>query len=77
MLKNIQQVNILKEKLLNNAGEIRMMDILIKNAIIVTVNKEREVIFDGALVVKDNKIADIGNSKEIESKYTDVKNYRC
>ncbi|EQG02968.1 amidohydrolase family protein [Clostridioides difficile 6041] len=50
-----------------------MMDILIKNAIIVTVNKEREVIFDGALVVKDNKIADIGNSKEIESKYTDVK----
>ncbi len=31
----------IKRKLLNNAGEIRMMDILIKNAIIVTVNKER------------------------------------
>lgn len=39
-----------------------MMDILIKNAIIVTVNKEREVIFDGALVVKDNKTAEIGRA---------------
>ncbi len=33
-----------------------MMDILIKNAIIVTVNKEREVIFDGALVVKITRL---------------------
>lgn len=50
-----------------------MMDIFIKNVIIVIVNKEREVIFDGVLVVKDNKIVDIGNFKEIESKYIDVK----
>ncbi|GAA0238338.1 amidohydrolase family protein [Metaclostridioides mangenotii] len=50
-----------------------MIDILIKNAIIVTVNKNREVLFDGAIAIKDDRILDIGNSKDLELKYTEVK----
>lgn len=50
-----------------------MIDILIKNAIIVTVNKGREVLFDGAIAIKDDRILDIGNSKDLVLKYTEVK----
>lgn len=50
-----------------------MIDILIKNAIIVTVNKSREVIFDGGIAVKDDRIVAVGPSKEIENKYSDIK----
>ncbi len=41
-----------------------MIDILIKNAIIVTVNKDRDVLFDGAIAVIGDKIIDIGDSKD-------------
>ena len=50
-----------------------MIDILIKNSIIVTVNKGREVLFDGAIAIKDDRILDIGNSKDLVLKYTEVK----
>jgi 5-methylthioadenosine/S-adenosylhomocysteine deaminase len=50
-----------------------VIDILIKNAIIVTVNKDRDVLFDGAIAIKDDRILDIGNSKDLELKYTEVK----
>lgn len=50
-----------------------MIDILIKNAIIVTVNKDRDVLFDGAIAVKGDKIMDIGDSKDLEKKYKNIK----
>lgn len=50
-----------------------MIDILIKNAIIVTVNEEREVLFDGALAIEGNRIVDIGNSNDLVGKYDDAK----
>lgn len=50
-----------------------MADILIKNAIIVTVNENREVFFDGALAIEKNKIVAVGPSEEVLSKYPNGK----
>lgn len=59
-------------------GGFKMIDILIKNAIIVTVNKDRDVIFDGAIAIQGDRILDIGNTVDIEPKYLDdQKSYRC
>ena len=49
-----------------------MIDHLLKNGIIVTVNKEREILYHGAIAIQGNKIVDIGDSGALEKKYTDV-----
>jgi len=41
-------------------------DILIKNAIVVTMDSERRVYNDGAVVIKENKIIKVGKSYEVE-----------
>lgn len=41
------------------------------HATIVTVNPERDVFLDGAILVKGNKIADIGQAEELAEKYKD------
>lgn len=50
-----------------------MLDLLITNATIVTVNKEKEIITNGAIAVKDNKIVNIGSSSELRKKYPSSK----
>lgn len=50
-----------------------MADLLIKNSIIVTVNEAREVLFDGAIAIENDRIVDIGKSELLESKYKDAK----
>lgn len=50
-----------------------MTDILIKNAIVVTVNKGREVIFDGAVAIEGDRIKDIGKSADLEKQHSDAK----
>ena len=49
-----------------------MIDLLITGAQIVTVNKKREIIYNGAMAVDKNRIIDIGDSASIEEKYGDV-----
>ncbi len=52
-----------------------MIDILIKNGLLLTFEKDAlsgEIIENGAVAVKDNKILDIGKSKELEEKYKDA-----
>lgn len=44
--------------------------ILIKNIIIITQNKKREIIEDGALVINKDLIKDLGERKKIEKKYS-------
>jgi cytosine/adenosine deaminase-related metal-dependent hydrolase len=44
---------------------------LFKNATIVTVNAAREVILDGSILVRGNLIADIGNTADLEAKYSE------
>jgi len=44
---------------------------LYTHATIITVNPTRDIILDGALLVKDTKIADIGKSDDLLLKYKD------
>ena len=44
-------------------------DIIISNGVILTVNNNDEIINDGALAVKKNKIIDLGKSSDIKNKY--------
>lgn len=43
------------------------------HATIVTVNPDRDVVLDGAILVKGDKIADIGKSDSLAGKYPDEK----
>lgn len=46
-----------------------MVNLLISNGIIVTMNKEREIINNGSLVIEDNKIIDVGKTESIDKSY--------
>ena len=46
-----------------------MADIIIKNALIVTMKKERHIIRDGAIAVQDGVILDVGKTSEILSQH--------
>lgn len=41
------------------------------HATIITVNQDRDIILDGAILVKDNKIADVGKANSLMIKYPD------
>lgn len=47
-----------------------MSDLLIKNTTILTVNPDREVIENGSIAIKEDKIIDIGKEEEVEGKYS-------
>ncbi|MGI6686739.1 MAG: amidohydrolase family protein [Bacillota bacterium] len=49
------------------------MGILIKNGIVVTMRQNNNLILDGAVYIEGNKIIDVGESNEIESKYRNKK----
>jgi 5-methylthioadenosine/S-adenosylhomocysteine deaminase len=44
-------------------------DILIKNGYVVTMNENRDILEEAAVVILDDKIIEIGNSSELEAKY--------
>jgi len=46
---------------------------LYTHASIVTVNQTRDVILDGAILIKDDKIAAIGKAEELIAKHPDEK----
>ena len=45
------------------------MDLLLKNAVIVTVNPDRAIYFKGAMAVEGNRIAAVGPEDEVLAKY--------
>lgn len=47
-----------------------MNEYILYNAIIITVDKTRQILDDGALYIKDDIIQDIGNTDEILNKYS-------
>lgn len=50
-----------------------VIDLLISNGTIVTVNKEREIIEQGAIAIKEDQIVDIGSAKALTEKYKGAK----
>lgn len=47
-----------------------MADLVITNGSIVTMNDSRDILDEGAIVVEDNKIVDVGSTDRIEQEYT-------
>jgi len=47
-----------------------MVDILIKNGFIITIDQKRSIIKDGGLAIEGNKIVDLGKTDEISKKYS-------
>ena len=45
------------------------MSILIKNAIIVTVNEKNQIIKDGAIYIEEDRIQDLGRTKEVAKRH--------
>jgi len=45
------------------------IDILIEQGIVLTMDPQRRIIEDGAVAIQGNRIADIGKSKELKSKF--------
>lgn len=50
------------------------VDIQIENALVMTMNKEREVIENGCVVIKDQNIIDVGKTEAIKKKYRSATN---
>jgi len=50
-----------------------MVDTIIKNGLIYTMNKKRKIIEDGSIAIQEGKIVETGKTEKIESKY-DAKN---
>lgn len=48
-----------------------MSDMLLKNAVIVTVDRDRRILFHGAMAVKGDRIEEVGASEELTAKYND------
>ncbi|MEM3522563.1 MAG: amidohydrolase, partial [Candidatus Bathyarchaeia archaeon] len=46
-----------------------MVDIIIKNGLIVTMDKQKRIIENGAIAIENEKIIDIGKTIELEKKY--------
>ncbi|MEM3506659.1 MAG: amidohydrolase [Candidatus Bathyarchaeia archaeon] len=45
------------------------MDIIIKDGIIITMNRERRILKNGAIAIEGNRIVDIGKTEDLEKKY--------
>ncbi len=50
-----------------------MIDYLLTHATIVTVNKQREIVYNGAIAIKNDRIVDIGQFQVLEKAYSDAK----
>ncbi|MDD6435163.1 MAG: amidohydrolase [Clostridiales bacterium] len=48
------------------------MDLILRNGVIVTVNKGREIFYDGAMAVDKGRIVEVGHESEVMAKYTEA-----
>ncbi len=49
-----------------------MIDLLIVNATVVTVNAKRETVYGGAVAIDGDRIVEVGDSQALEAKYPEV-----
>ncbi len=54
-----------------------MVEIVLTNGTVVTMNGNREVIKDGAVAITENKIVDVGKTERIEKEYSIDKEIDC
>jgi cytosine/adenosine deaminase-related metal-dependent hydrolase len=54
-----------------------MADLMLKNATIITMNQRREIIQDGAVVIEENRIVDVGKTKKIKSSHRVEREIDC
>jgi predicted amidohydrolase YtcJ len=52
-----------------------LVNMLFTHATVVTVNANREIVLDGAILVRDSRITDIGKTETLVSKYEDEDTY--
>jgi cytosine/adenosine deaminase-related metal-dependent hydrolase len=52
---------------------VKMVDTLIINGIILTIDNKRRIIYDGAIAIENGYIFDIGSTKDLKSKYNPSK----
>lgn len=50
-----------------------MLDILVKNGVIVTVDAKKRILWDGAMGIKDGRIVEVGGSAELCAKYQEAR----
>ena len=48
----------------------KSIDLLIDNGTVVTIDKERRVIRNGAVAIKKNKIKEVGKARLLKAKYS-------
>ena len=53
----------------NWGGKLKMADLIIKNGIIVTMDSDRRIISNGAIVVEKDRIIDVGTTEQIKEKH--------
>ncbi len=53
-----------------------MIDYLLTNGIIVTVNGKRDIIYDGAIAIQGGSIVAVGSTKELEDTYPNPKRHK-
>lgn len=52
---------------------MKKVDLLLMDAVIVTVDKDRRILYHGAMAVTDGRITEVGKTGELEIKYADAK----
>ena len=55
----------------------KLIDLLIANGTVVTVDKRRRVIRNGAVAISKNKIIEVGKSSALKKKYQAKRILKC
>lgn len=58
---------------MNTELQPKAVDVLIENGLIITVDKGRRIIHDGAIAVKDDLIIEVGKTEDLKNRYHAVK----
>ncbi|KXB05536.1 hypothetical protein AKJ49_00565 [candidate division MSBL1 archaeon SCGC-AAA382A03] len=54
-----------------------MVDLILKNGTVATMNERREVIENGSVVIEENRIRDVDNTKQINKQYSAEREIDC
>lgn len=58
-------------------GEIFLIDLLLTNGFVVTMNPSRQLIEDGAVAIQGNKIIDVGDTRTLVEKHNAKRTINC